>query len=368
MKKPTIIALFAALIVFSACADNNPTANTNTDAYAKATNTPAETKPKADPATTFTPAKTTTPTTEVTLPDPIEAVKAPVKKEKAAPPVLKQPKKKKETPIKTPEKVSPPPQQKEPATTGPLVDPVVKAKNPKEVKKELPPPAIEEKKKEIVKEEVHIFNHDAFDALLRKYVSASGKVDYKGFKSAEKALDAYIMDLRAHPIRDNWSRNSKMAYWINAYNAFTIKLILKNYPVSSITKLHGGKPWDVKWIEIGANIYSLNNIENDILRPQYKDARIHFAVNCAAKSCPPLLNRAWTPNNLESYFEKQAKAFINNPQYNTISANEVKISKIFEWYAGDFGNIIDYLNKYAKTKINAGAKVTYMEYDWALNR
>ena len=158
-----------------------------------------------------------------------------------------------------------------------------------------------------------------------------------------------------------------MAFWINAYNAFTVKLIVDNYPVASITKLDGGKPWDRKWIKIGDKTYSLNNIENDILRPQFKDARIHFAVNCAAQSCPPLLNKAWTADNLESNFEKQAKAFVNNPKFNTISAKNVKVSKIFDWYKADFGNLIDFLNKYASTNINGNAKVEYVEYDWALN-
>ncbi len=158
-----------------------------------------------------------------------------------------------------------------------------------------------------------------------------------------------------------------MAFWINAYNAFTVKLIVDNYPISSIMKLDNGKVWDRKWINIGGKTYSLNNIENDILRPQFKDPRIHFAVNCAAKSCPPLLNRAWTAANLESNFEKQARAFINNPEFNKISAKEVEVSKIFDWYASDFGNLIDYLNKYSSTKINANAKVKFREYDWALN-
>ena len=127
-----------------------------------------------------------------------------------------------------------------------------------------------------------------WNGLLRKYVNSSGKVNYKGFKSDKSKLDAYLKELENNPIQENWSKAKKMAYWINAYNAFTIKLIVDNYPISSITKLHGGKPWDVKWIKLGGQTYSLNNIENDILRPKYKDARIHFAVNCAAKSCPPL--------------------------------------------------------------------------------
>ncbi|MEN0002482.1 MAG: DUF547 domain-containing protein, partial [Bacteroidota bacterium] len=209
--------------------------------------------------------------------------------------------------------------------------------------------------------------HTIWDGLLKKYVTAKGKVNYKGFKSSIAQLEEYLALLADNPIQSSWSRKEKMAYWINAYNAFTVKLILDNYPTSSITNLHGGKPWDVKWIKLGDKTYSLNNIENDILRPQYKDARIHFAVNCAAKSCPPLLNQAWTAANLNRNFEKQAKLFINNSSFNTIAADQVQISKIFEWYAGDFGNIIDYLNKYSSVKINADAKVAYGEYNWALN-
>jgi len=210
-------------------------------------------------------------------------------------------------------------------------------------------------------------SHDQWDQLLKKYVSPSGKVNYKAFKSENAKLDTYLKYLNDNSIQDTWSKAKKMAYWINAYNAFTIKLIVDNYPVSSITKLHGGKPWDAKWINLGDKTYTLNNIENDILRPKYKDARIHFAVNCAAQSCPPIINKAWTEGNLNQLLEKQAKAFINNSKFNSISANEIEISKIFEWYAVDFGNIIDYLNKYSTTKINKNAKVKYKEYDWALN-
>lgn len=210
-------------------------------------------------------------------------------------------------------------------------------------------------------------SHEAWDKLLQQYVSDAGKVNYAGFKKDKAKLEAYLTILQKNPPQNDWSRADKMAFWINAYNAFTVKLIVDNYPISSIMKLDGGKPWDVKRIDIGGKNYSLNNIENDILRPQFKDARIHFAVNCAAKSCPPLLNRAWTAANLESNFEKQAKAFINNTNFNKISAKEVEVSKIFEWYAADFGNLIEFLNKYATTKIDAGAKVKYREYDWALN-
>ena len=210
-------------------------------------------------------------------------------------------------------------------------------------------------------------SHDAWDKLLQQYVSAAGKVNYAGFKKDRSKLEAYLDILQKNAPQSEWSRPEKMAFWINVYNAFTVELIVDNYPVSSIMKLDGGKPWDRKWIDIGGKNYSLNNIENDILRPQFKDARIHFAVNCAAKSCPPLLNRAWTAANLEDNFEKQARAFINNPNFNKISEKEVEASKIFEWYASDFGNLAEFLNKYSATKINANAKVKYREYDWALN-
>ncbi len=236
------------------------------------------------------------------------------------------------------------------------------------VKSQIKDVEVKVKQPEIQKTTQSSFSHTAWDALLRKHVSSSGKVNYKGFKADQTALDAYTKLLANNPIQDSWSRNKKMAYWINAYNAFTVKMIVDNYPIASITKLDGGKPWDKKWIKLGDKTYSLNNIENDILRPQYKDARIHFAVNCAAKSCPPLLNRAWTADNLEANFEKQAKAFINNSSFNQIDAKSVSISKIFEWYAGDFDNIIEYLNQYSSTPINAKAKVKYLEYDWDLNQ
>ncbi|MCB0633819.1 MAG: DUF547 domain-containing protein [Saprospiraceae bacterium] len=210
-------------------------------------------------------------------------------------------------------------------------------------------------------------NHSGWDALLQKYVSSTGKVNYKGFRTDKAKLQAYLDELSAHPVEAGWSRAEKLAYWINAYNAFTIKLIVDNYPLKSITDLHQGKPWDVKWIKLGTTTYSLNQIENEIIRPQFNEPRIHFAVNCAARSCPPLLNHAYTADKLDSQLTQQSKAFINNAQYNAIQGKSVNLSKIFEWYAGDFGNLIAFLNKYSETSIQGNAKVAYQDYDWALN-
>jgi len=198
-------------------------------------------------------------------------------------------------------------------------------------------------------------------------VSENGEVNYKKLAKKDKGLNAYLEELATHPPMDSWSRDEKLAYWINAYNAFTVKLIVDNYPVKSIRDLHDGNPWDVKWIKLGRQTYSLNQIEHDIIRPRYDEPRIHFAVNCAAKSCPPLLNRAWTADNLEQQLEQQTQAFINNEAYNTISAKSLELSQIFNWYGEDFDNVKAFVNRYTTTDVKNGAKVSFREYNWALN-
>ena len=209
--------------------------------------------------------------------------------------------------------------------------------------------------------------HASFDSLLQTHVSDKGVVNYKGLKKDRAILEAYLQTLSDNIPQEDDSRAAQMAYWINAYNAFTLHLIVKNYPIASITKLDDGKTWDIKRIVLANKKYSLNKIENEILRSKYKDPRIHFAVNCAAKSCPPLYNRAYTAENLETVLDERTKAFVNNTAYNTLSAKSVKISKIFEWYAGDFGDITTFLNQYSSKKITPKATVSYQEYNWDLN-
>jgi len=231
----------------------------------------------------------------------------------------------------------------------------------------IPSPTVNTSTQEAPKKMDAAPGHGDWNALLTANVSSSGKVNYKGFKAAQGKLNAYLDKLKSNAPVASWSRNEKMAYWINAYNAFTVKKIVDNYPLGSIQELSGGKVWDDKWINIGDKTYSLNNIENDILRPIYKDARIHFAVNCAAKSCPSLHNRAFTAGNLESKLASLTKKFVNNTDFNTITANKVTVSKIFDWYGSDFGDLKGFLNKYSNTAINADAAVDYTEYNWSLN-
>ena len=211
------------------------------------------------------------------------------------------------------------------------------------------------------------FSHSDWDGLLRKHVNSSGKVDYAGLKADKGILDGYIKNLQVNPPQSDWSKNKTMAYWINAYNAYTVKLIVDNYPVKSIRDLNGGNPWDVKNITIGGQKYSLNEIEKDILLKKYKEPRVHFAVNCAAKSCPALLNQAWTESNIQAKFEQQTLKFINNRQYNKLDKREVELSKIFDWYASDFGDVLGFIRKYSDTEIKDNANISYIPYDWSLN-
>jgi hypothetical protein len=210
-------------------------------------------------------------------------------------------------------------------------------------------------------------DHSGWDAFLQSNVSSSGQVDYRSIKANPATLNDYLAELEQYPPQSSWNRNTTMAYWINAYNAYTIKLIVNNYPVSSIKDIDGGNPWGTKWIKIGGQTYSLNQIENDILRPRYGDARIHFAVNCAAASCPPLHNRAFTADNLNSTLQRLTRKFVNNKDYNTITAKRVELSKIFDWYGSDFGSVVDYINGYTDTALNSDTAVTFKEYDWKLN-
>jgi hypothetical protein len=216
------------------------------------------------------------------------------------------------------------------------------------------------------KKKIALPSHKIWNNLLNIHVTSSGSVNYGAIKRKEILLDTYLKLLAENPVSSAWPRNEKMAYWINLYNAATVKLIVENYPTKSIQKLENGKPWDKKWIKSGNSTYSLNEIENSILRPRFKDARVHFAVNCAAQSCPRLMNKAFTASNLESLLEQNAKWFVNS-KFNKISSKKVEISKIFKWYAVDFGNIVTYLNKYSTTEIDGKANVSYLEYDWNLN-
>lgn len=221
-------------------------------------------------------------------------------------------------------------------------------------------------------------SHSGFDQLLQKYVDDQGMVNYKGLLTDRAKLKSYLSVLESNAPTKSWTRDQELAYWINAYNAYTLDLILEHYPVKSIKDIGStikipfvSTAWDIKFINIGGKEYDLNNIEHGIIRKKFDEPRIHFALVCAAVSCPKLQNRAYLPEKLDEQLTKAAKEFLANSAKNNIkNSNEATLSKLFNWYGGDFKKkttLIEYINQYAPTKLNKGAEIDWMDYNWALN-
>jgi hypothetical protein len=213
---------------------------------------------------------------------------------------------------------------------------------------------------------------DVFNALLKTYVSKQGNVDYKGLRKNRALLDLYLKHLEKTVPGKKWSATKAKAFWINAYNAYTIKLILDSYPLKKITdiKRKGRNAWKIPFAVIGKKTYSLDYIEHKILRRWHDDPRIHVAINAASKSGPRFANYAFTTKNIEVKLEALMKEFINDTTKNKISSAKVEVSKMFEWYQEDFTikhSLVDYINKYSDIQVNDGAEVLYMEYNWDLN-
>ncbi|TBN05668.1 DUF547 domain-containing protein [Hyunsoonleella flava] len=233
--------------------------------------------------------------------------------------------------------------------------------------------AVEEKIEEPILEHDTIlyypeaFNHDSWDDVLEKYVSTDGNVDYSGLKKSRGVLLKYIELLANNTPNNDWTKEDKLAYWINAYNALTIDLILRNYPIKSIKDIKD--PWKQRHWKLGKKWYNLDEIEHQILR-KMDEPRIHFAIVCASDSCPKLQNDAFTASNLEQQLTKATEEFLSDKSKNDLSDNPIKLSKIFKWFSKDFNqntNLIDFLNKYSEETVYHSTKIRYMDYNWDLN-
>lgn len=213
------------------------------------------------------------------------------------------------------------------------------------------------------------FDYSTYNLFLAKYVSEKGNVNYDKIITNKAELNAIIIEFEKTQPTEKWLKNEKMAYFINVYNAYTIKVVIDNYPVKSIKDING--VWNKKIITSGKSKISLSDVENKILR-KLDDPRIHFAINCASYSCPNLVNAAFVPATLDKQLDTTTKSFINDKSKNIIATNEIKISKIFYWYSEDFKSntktVINFINKYSNTKINASAKTSYLNYSWSLNK
>lgn len=222
-------------------------------------------------------------------------------------------------------------------------------------------------KPEIAKHQTGLPNHQPWNKLLSRYVNDKGDVDYKSFKSNIGGLEDYLTHLAENSPKKSWSKNDKLAYYINLYNAATVKLILDNYPTKSVKDIKN--PWGKDWVKTGDGLLSLGDIEHKILR-KMNEPRIHFAINCASFSCPKLLNKAFTADKMETQLQETTFDFINDTTRNIISKEKMQLSNIFKWYKKDFtenGSLIDYIKPYTKAGIDNNTDIDYLKYDWSLN-
>ena len=224
---------------------------------------------------------------------------------------------------------------------------------------------------------------DILDGYVRPDADGVNLFAYAGLaaNSADAAkLASYLGDLEAIDPRD-YSRAEQMAYWINFYNALTVKVVLDEYPVDSIKDIHEGVvPLTGPWGDVHANVagedLTLDDIEHGILRPIWREKRIHYAVNCAAYTCPHLIETAFTADNTESLLEAGAHAYVNSPRgVDVVDEDFMVLSSIYQWYPEDFGGteeaVIEHLVEYADDELAAFLKgfegaIDY-DYDWTLN-
>jgi hypothetical protein len=222
--------------------------------------------------------------------------------------------------------------------------------------------------------------HDPWNDILNDYVK-NGGVSYGKLKSSERdmqKLDNYLEALGKADVK-TYSRDERLAFWINAYNAFTVKLILNHYPLKSIRDIK--KPWKRKiWLAAGEQL-SLNDMEHQKLRNELQEPRIHFAIVCASIGCPELYNNAFRAKNLDQTLDKVARSFFSAHKNIIVELSGdntiLHLSRIFKWFGKDFGKndqeriefILPYLNKADTGKINNAKKIKikFLDYDWSLN-
>jgi Protein of unknown function, DUF547 len=231
----------------------------------------------------------------------------------------------------------------------------------------------------------------AFDALLAKYVkpNADGvnRVDYAKWKASAQdlsSLNGYISQLTTRA-PSKTPRDEAFAFWCNLYNAVTLKVVLDRYPVASIRDIKSDGlfdpkaylgPWRTKRVTVEGRTYSLDEIENDVLRPAFKDPRVHYAINCASYGCPNLRTKAWSAAGLDADLDAAASSYINHPRGVTVlPGNKLKVSSIYKWFGADFGGIdagvLAHLRKYAGATLAAALSkqpaIAEDSYDWSLN-
>lgn len=228
-------------------------------------------------------------------------------------------------------------------------------------------------------------DHQAWSTFLKRHViehtDAANRLDYAGISDEDRRiLEGYIQSLSSIAIGTH-NRAEQKAYWINLYNALTVKIVLDHYPVDSIRDIDISPglltvgPWDKDVIEVEGQTLSLNDIEHRILRPIWDDPLIHYGVNCASVGCPDLLPTAFTGSSVNRQLEQAARAYVNDGRGVSIKDNKVVVSKIYDWFIEDFGDseagVLRHLRKYAQGDLAAALDelndLHDVVYDWSLN-
>ncbi len=232
---------------------------------------------------------------------------------------------------------------------------------------------------------VAIIDHRSWDRFLEKHLIAGedgvNRLSYGRVSGADRrALDAYLVGLAAIPISDH-QRDEQLAYWINLYNALTVKVVLDHYPVAGILDINISPgwfsigPWRKRLIRVEGHELSLDDIEHRILRPLWRDPRIHYAVNCASTGCPNLRLRAYTGATVEAELTAAARDYINNWRGVMFDRGVLYVSSIYKWFREDFGgtdaSVIAHLRAYAEPalagRLARARDIGGHHYDWALN-
>lgn len=232
------------------------------------------------------------------------------------------------------------------------------------------------------------FDHQyvEWNSIVKQSVSWSGSVstvNYKELKANPKALNHYLKSITEVQTSefDQWTRNQQLAFLINAYNALTIKLIVDHYPVNSIKDIGGifSSPWKKKFFKLFGNETSLDWIEHEKIRPQYKEPRVHFSLVCASKGCPGIRDEAFTAEKLNEQLEDSARRFLKDSSRNNFEPikNELHLSSIFKWYKDDFikakGSVESFVLPYMtsaqgqQSSTKSNISIEYLDYDWSLN-
>ncbi|MGL4400714.1 MAG: DUF547 domain-containing protein [Luteolibacter sp.] len=225
-------------------------------------------------------------------------------------------------------------------------------------------------------------SHAVFDGVLGKYAKSSG-VNYAGLKNDNTSLIAYLDTLAAVSEADfkSYGKEQQMAMLINLYNAATLKLVIDHYPVKSIKDISApsGGPWKQPVVRLFGKKQTLDYLENDLLRPKYKDPRIHFAINCASIGCPELRNEAFQASKLSAQMDEQTRKFLKDSSKNRLDAKNktLYLSSIFDWFKGDFveksGSVEKFIAPYMSGGDRAivekgGLTVKNTDYSWSLNQ